>query len=464
MDSTSEIAASIIEAGATGNLNQLKAIRKKVGDDWEFSKICDQYTDFSTGWSVLHHAVGIGHFEMCKFLVKKVQVFVDPLTYKRSLSISLVSSCNVYVNLNKIGSAYVILDELFASVDTPITLAAKTGHAKIVEFLIRHGARFNLPNVEGFTPLHYAILNGNMELLELLRNNSVLLNPESVNGTPLQIAASLGNAQAVKSLLSRGANPDLFYTFGKSPLVLAVKSRSFECLKLLLEANANPNLYFNMLSPLSAAAIDRDTKFLKSLLAAKADPNLSEEDIIKPIEEAAMVRNRAAVEILFPLTKRLAHYPNWTVDGIIEHIQSAEYKAGREKILWLLAELDHKGMQLASNKDFYSAVVQYRTVSNLFPSDTTWISKISMWEARLDIRVHAMLGAQKCLKLIPELPVRREIDAAANVIFKKFLMASLAFSLDPYNNDKGHSFRVCLFDYFVWLTQMSSSDEILSLS
>ena len=65
------------------------AIRKKVRYDWEFNKICYQYTDFSTGWSVLHHAVGIGHFEMCKFLIKNVKVFTDPLTYKSILSLSL---------------------------------------------------------------------------------------------------------------------------------------------------------------------------------------------------------------------------------------------------------------------------------------------------------------------------------------------------------------------------------------
>ena len=39
-----------------------------------------------------------------------------------------------------------------------------------------------------------------------------------------------------------------------------------------------------------------------------------------------MVDNRAAVEILFPVTKRLAVYPNWTVDGIIEYIHSGEFE------------------------------------------------------------------------------------------------------------------------------------------
>ena len=44
--------------------------------------------------------------------------------------------------------------------DTPIAQAAKGGHVKIVEFLIEHGSDTKLANVEGFAPLHYAILKG----------------------------------------------------------------------------------------------------------------------------------------------------------------------------------------------------------------------------------------------------------------------------------------------------------------
>ena len=50
------------------------------------------------------------------------------------------------------------------------------------------------------------------------------------------------------------------------------------------------------------------------------------QDIHRPIEEAALVHDRAAVEVLFPVTEQLAHYPNWTVDGIIEYTHSEEYK------------------------------------------------------------------------------------------------------------------------------------------
>lgn len=41
-----------------------------------------------------------------------------------------------------------------------------------------------------------------------------------------------------------------------------------------------------------------------------------------------MVRNRAAVEILFPVTERLANYSiNWTVDGLMESVHIEGFKA-----------------------------------------------------------------------------------------------------------------------------------------
>ncbi|XP_047965389.1 ankyrin-1-like isoform X4 [Salvia hispanica] len=329
--------SAIFQAVANGDLKQLRAIRKKVDDGWEFRQICDEYCDFSTGQTVLHHAAGIGHLKICRFLIEDVKVHIDASTYKR---------------------------------DTPLVEAVKGGHVKIVEFLIKQGAKISLANVEGFTPLHFAVLNNKMELVELLLIEGAVVDADSVDGTPLQIAVSRGNVEAAKGLLSRGANPAYYYAVADTPLVCAVKSCSFECLNLLLEAGANPNLYYTGFSPLASAAKEGDKKFLKCLLEAKADPNAFQSDIIKPIEDAAMVLNRAAVDILFPVTARLPHYPNWTVDGIIEYthseefwcvIHSEEFKTKMEKRMRIcLAVLDLRGEQDASNKEYNHSIVNYR--------------------------------------------------------------------------------------------------------
>ncbi|XP_047965484.1 uncharacterized protein LOC125209952 [Salvia hispanica] len=251
-----------------------------------------------------------------------------------------------------------------------------------------------------------------------------------------------------------------------TPLVCAVKSLSFECLKLLLEGKADPNFYVAGLSPMQYAAKEGDTKFLEYLIKAKGDPNSSDKDIHRPIEEAALVHDRAAVEVLFPVTEQLAHYPNWTVDGIIEYTHSEEYKKmSQEKLTKRLSVIDFGGLLDAGNKNYYRAIFHYRMASHLDPSNATWVSTRSMWEARTHKSINALLDAQQCFRLKPHCPVpydRGDNAAAANEIFKKFLKAGLAFSLDPYERKKCHAFRITMFDYFAWLSQMSSAEEIFS--
>ncbi|KAG6433252.1 hypothetical protein SASPL_104860 [Salvia splendens] len=68
----------------------------------EYRKLCDEYNDFTTCWNVLHHVDEIGNFEICKFLIKTVEVYID-------------------------------------EGDTPLAEAVKGEHIKIAEFLIITG-------------------------------------------------------------------------------------------------------------------------------------------------------------------------------------------------------------------------------------------------------------------------------------------------------------------------------------
>ncbi|KAG6384985.1 hypothetical protein SASPL_153808 [Salvia splendens] len=368
-------------------------------------------------------------------------------------------------------------------VTTPVAEAVKGEHVKLVEFLIKHGAVIGVADVEGLTPLHLAVLKGNRELIELLLVKRAHIEAESLDGTPLQVAVSRGNAEAVKCLLSHGANvgkhnlqqliplllsvlqPNRFYEVVDCPLVCAVKSRSFECMNLLLEAKADPNLYLGGLSPLGCAAKESDTKFLESLLKAGGDPNLSDMVIYKPIEEAALVQNRAGVEILFPVTKRITHFPNWTVDGIIEYGHSEEFTTmNTARLQTKLNAINFRATKYTGDKNYGHAILEYRMATSLYQYNLSWVSKRSLCQTRMGIRSHALFGALKCMRLLPNLPVPRhgEIPAGANMIFKKFLKACLAFTMDPYNEIAGRAFRVSMYDYFAWLSQINTLEEILS--
>lgn len=62
-------------------------------------------------------------------------------------------------------------------------------------------------------------------------------------------------------------------------------------------------------------------------------PHPKFQDGTKPIQVAAARGNREAVEILFPLTSQIQNVPEWTIDGILEFMQS---DSGTKQVIRLL--------------------------------------------------------------------------------------------------------------------------------
>lgn len=82
------------------------------------------------------------------------------------------------------------------------------------------GANINTRDFRGgWTPLHYAVSLGNLELVEFLVEHGANINAKDINGvTPLHIAAKNGHFSIVKFLVKHGALIDVVDIYGKTPI------------------------------------------------------------------------------------------------------------------------------------------------------------------------------------------------------------------------------------------------------
>ena len=92
--------------------------------------------------------------------------------------------------------------------DTPLHVAAKSGHLKVVEILLKNGGDGSCEsfNVIGDTPLHCAVRCGYKEIVDVLLCEQRYLDLENeVGDTPLCLAVQCGHFEIAKSLLEKGA-------------------------------------------------------------------------------------------------------------------------------------------------------------------------------------------------------------------------------------------------------------------
>ena len=109
--------------------------------------------------------------------------------------------------------------------ETLLHIAARTGNARLVSFLIESGAEASQLNAIGRAPLHDAATakKDSLAVITALVEGSgrVDVNLKAIdnNETALHVAAECGNAEAAQYLISKGANVHLRDSFGSIPLV-----------------------------------------------------------------------------------------------------------------------------------------------------------------------------------------------------------------------------------------------------
>lgn len=141
----------------------------------------------------------------------------------------------------------------------PLNLACEHGSVKVVEVLLKHGARI-LPDAEGLYPQHLVARSGQTsQLLLLLRQYGADLDQiDKLYGwTPLVHAASDGNVDCLQALLEAGANPNILDEKDLPAMYYAAWEGHLECMQLLMPVNtkkrASPALAQPSLGPMDSS-------------------------------------------------------------------------------------------------------------------------------------------------------------------------------------------------------------------
>ncbi|KAL3728073.1 hypothetical protein ACJRO7_032771 [Eucalyptus globulus] len=422
-----------LNAAQTGNLDLLKKLASQLDDGKGLATTIADVKDANKR-GALHFAAREGKTEVCRYLLEELKLDVDTKDDDG---------------------------------ETPLIHAARQGHTDTAKYLLERGANPDIPSDLGVTALHHSAGIGDIELLKFILSKGVDIDSQSDAGTPLIWAAGHAQPDAVKVLLEHHANPNAETDDNITPLLSSVAAGSVECLKLLIQAGASVNISAGGATPLHIAADNGNPEIINCLLDAGADPNIMDEDGLKPIQVAALRGNRAAVEILFSKTTQVHSIPKWSVDGIIEYMQTEAGNAQEEvkatsgekdtatKIRNLpevsgeakqkAAEAKSRGDDAFRRQDYQAALDAYTQAIDFDPNDATLLSNRSLCWIRLGQAEHALVDAKACRELRPDWPKACYREGAALSLLQRFDEAANSFyegvQLDPENKELVNAFR-----------------------
>jgi ankyrin repeat protein len=160
--------------------------------------------------------------------------------------------------------------------EAPVADAAQADDVAQVRSLLQEGADVNAAQPDGLTALHWAALNNNVEIIELLAYAGATMKPHTRVGgyTPLHLAARSGNTAAVAALLDAGSDANVWTATGVTALHFAAEADDAEAVRLLSEHGADLNARdkFQGRTPLVFAASRNSTATVSALLELGADP------------------------------------------------------------------------------------------------------------------------------------------------------------------------------------------------
>ncbi|TPX37453.1 hypothetical protein SmJEL517_g00580 [Synchytrium microbalum] len=222
--------------------------------------------------------------------------------------------------------------------DTPLGVAASSGHWEVVEYLVSQKADPNV-KVDGIPLLSVYLDERKLALVKLLIEHDADTNATDSNGkTSLYWAAEQGLCDMVRLLIDHGARPNLSNDNGETPMWIASQNGHLDVIEYLFDQSADINLAPNgdktEHTPLVVAVHNGHSDVVKFLVDHGAD-------VSTKIDSAPLLcyyTEKHNLELVKALIQN-----NAKVDAVNKHGSTALYIASEKGFLEIVTLLvDHQ--------------------------------------------------------------------------------------------------------------------------
>ena len=168
--------------------------------------------------------------------------------------------------------------------DTPLHFAIKNGDMEIIQMLLYRSANVNAFNKYGTRPLHAAVESKKMEIVKLLINEGADVNvSDRSDETPLHLAIKHGSEEIAMWLLRERADVRTKDRYGETPLHTAIRAGYLEIVEQLLQRGTYgdskyTNIHQKDYTPLQLAIEHGHEKVVNLLLEYEANIDAQDKD------------------------------------------------------------------------------------------------------------------------------------------------------------------------------------------
>jgi uncharacterized protein len=163
--------------------------------------------------------------------------------------------------------------------ESPVADAAARGDRDAVKALLKQAADVNAAQGDGMTALHWAAMNGDLDLAQMLivAGANVRATTRLGSYTPLYLASQQGHGAVIQALIKGGADARAATPNGTTPLMVAAASGEIDAVRTLLDGGADVNAKDGVRAqtPIMYAAASNRAAVVELLAAKGADLTLT---------------------------------------------------------------------------------------------------------------------------------------------------------------------------------------------